>query len=104
MDSDFDAAWPFGLNPRELDVLTLRLDHTLEEVGREYVLSRERIRQIESKAHKRLLLRVGSELPDVLLAIRELLKTSTAADIDAIAAAIGRLSRCASQFSCALWE
>jgi RNA polymerase primary sigma factor len=29
-------------------------DHTLEEIGRQYDLSRERIRQIEEKAIKKL--------------------------------------------------
>ncbi len=49
-----------GLTPREADVLRLRFgldqrgDHTLEEVGQMYQLTRERIRQIEVKAIKKL--------------------------------------------------
>jgi RNA polymerase primary sigma factor len=49
------------LDPREADVLRLRYglddrgDHTLEEVGQMYRLTRERIRQIEAKAIKKLL-------------------------------------------------
>ena len=44
------------LTPREADVLRLRFgvgqagEHTLEEVGRKYQVTRERIRQIEAKA------------------------------------------------------
>lgn len=49
-----------GLTPREREVLRLRYgldgetDHTLEEIGRSFSLSRERIRQIESKALEKL--------------------------------------------------
>ena len=49
-----------SLTPRERDVLKMRfgLDdgypHTLEEVGRHFEVTRERIRQIESKALKKL--------------------------------------------------
>ena len=48
------------LSPREADVLRLRFgvgsasEHTLEEVGRKYQVTRERIRQIEAKALKKL--------------------------------------------------
>ena len=48
------------LSPREADVLRLRFgvgqaaEHTLEEVGRKYHVTRERIRQIEAKALKKL--------------------------------------------------
>jgi RNA polymerase primary sigma factor len=48
------------LTPREAKVLQLRFgigekhDHTLEEVGRGFAVTRERIRQIESKALKKL--------------------------------------------------
>jgi len=49
-----------SLTPRERDVLKMRfgLDdgypHTLEEVGRHFEVTRERIRQIEAKALKKL--------------------------------------------------
>lgn len=49
-----------GLTPREERILRLRFgigeksDHTLEEVGRDFNLTRERIRQIEAKALIRL--------------------------------------------------
>ena len=45
-----------GLTPREERVLRLRFgigvsaEHTLEEIGREFLVTRERIRQIEAKA------------------------------------------------------
>lgn len=48
------------LSPREADVLRLRFgvgqatEHTLEEVGRKYQVTRERIRQIEAKALRKL--------------------------------------------------
>jgi len=48
------------LTPREREVLRLRYgltgedDHTLEQIGRSFSLSRERIRQIESKALEKL--------------------------------------------------
>ena len=48
------------LNPREAQVLRLRygigtnVDHTLEEVGRTLGLTRERVRQIESAAIRKL--------------------------------------------------
>ncbi|MFQ5937949.1 MAG: RNA polymerase sigma factor RpoD/SigA, partial [Acidiferrobacterales bacterium] len=49
-----------ALTPREARVLTMRFgigmdkEHTLEEVGREFNVSRERIRQIEAKALSKL--------------------------------------------------
>jgi RNA polymerase primary sigma factor len=49
-----------GLAPNEAKVLRMRFgigmssDHTLEEVGKQLDLTRERIRQIESKALLRL--------------------------------------------------
>ena len=48
------------LSPREVKVLRMRFgigescEHTLEEVGQRFVLTRERIRQIEAKALERL--------------------------------------------------
>jgi len=49
------------LNPREEHVLRLRFgigtlkgDHTLEEVGEQFHVTRERIRQIEAKALRKL--------------------------------------------------
>ena len=49
-----------GLTPREAKVLRMRLgidmntDHTLEEVGKQFDVTRERIRQIEAKALRKL--------------------------------------------------
>ena len=49
-----------SLSPREAKVLRMRFgiemqsDHTLEEVGREFGVTRERIRQIESKTLAKL--------------------------------------------------
>lgn len=46
--------------PREAQVLRMRFgigmpsDHTLEEVGRQFGVTRERIRQIEAKALRKL--------------------------------------------------
>jgi RNA polymerase primary sigma factor len=48
------------LTPREEKVLRMRFgigersDHTLEEVGRDFQVTRERIRQIEAKALRKL--------------------------------------------------
>jgi len=48
------------LTPREEKVLKMRFgidvasEHTLEEVGKDFSVTRERIRQIESKALKKL--------------------------------------------------
>jgi RNA polymerase sigma factor (sigma-70 family) len=48
------------LNPNEEKVIKMRFgigldrDHTLEEVGRHFSLTRERIRQIEEKALRKL--------------------------------------------------
>ncbi|MBU1918012.1 RNA polymerase sigma factor RpoD, partial [bacterium] len=48
------------LTPREEKVLRMRFgiseksDHTLEEVGRDFSVTRERIRQIEAKALRKL--------------------------------------------------
>ena len=49
-----------SLTPREERVLRMRFglgmstDHTLEEVGQQFNVTRERIRQIEAKALKKL--------------------------------------------------
>jgi RNA polymerase primary sigma factor len=49
-----------GLTPREAKVLKMRFgiemntDHTLEEVGKQFNVTRERIRQIEAKALRKL--------------------------------------------------
>jgi RNA polymerase primary sigma factor len=49
-----------SLTPREAKVLRMRFgiemtnDHTLEEVGKQFDVTRERIRQIESKALRKL--------------------------------------------------
>ncbi len=71
-ESPFDAAADAGrqaathaaldadLTPREAAVIAMRFgigysgEHTLEEVGRQFQVTRERIRQIESKAIKKL--------------------------------------------------
>jgi RNA polymerase primary sigma factor len=48
------------LTPREEKVLRMRFgigekaDHTLEEVGQDFAVTRERIRQIEAKAFRKL--------------------------------------------------
>jgi RNA polymerase primary sigma factor len=53
------------LNPREERVLRMRFgigldrDHTLESVGQEFGVTRERIRQIEAKALRKLSFRTG---------------------------------------------
>jgi RNA polymerase primary sigma factor len=63
-----------GLTPREERILRMRFgigtdrDHTLEEVGRLFNVTRERIRQIEAKALGKLRASLGSE------ALRELLE------------------------------
>lgn len=50
----------YTLTPREMDVLRLRYglvdgrNHTLEEVGQQFNVTRERIRQIEAKALRKL--------------------------------------------------
>lgn len=49
-----------GLTAREAKVLRMRFgidmntDHTLEEVGKQFDVTRERIRQIEAKALRKL--------------------------------------------------
>ena len=55
------------LSPREQRILEMRfglkdeVTHTLEEVGKEFGVTRERIRQIEAKALERMRQHVGSE-------------------------------------------
>ncbi len=49
-----------GLTPREANILRMRFgidmntDHTLEEVGKQFAVTRERIRQIEAKSLRKL--------------------------------------------------
>jgi RNA polymerase primary sigma factor len=49
-----------GLSPREAKILRMRFgidmstDHTLDEVGKQFDVTRERIRQIEAKAMRKL--------------------------------------------------
>jgi len=58
--SKFVAEALDGLTPREQRILRMRFgiggagDHTLEEVGKEFGVTRERIRQIEAKALEKL--------------------------------------------------
>ncbi|MFB6350313.1 MAG: sigma-70 family RNA polymerase sigma factor, partial [Bradymonadaceae bacterium] len=58
-----------SLTPREEKIIRMRFgigektDHTLEEVGQDFNLTRERIRQIESKALKKL--QKNSQAPDL---------------------------------------
>jgi RNA polymerase primary sigma factor len=48
------------LSPKEKKILEMRnglldgITHTLEEVGKEFGVTRERIRQIEAKAHQKI--------------------------------------------------
>src|SRR3974390_2910914 len=57
---DATTRGPASLSGREERVLRMRLgigvtsDHTLEEVGNQFAVSRERIRQIEAKALRKL--------------------------------------------------
>ncbi|MFH4354625.1 MAG: RNA polymerase sigma factor RpoD [Neisseriaceae bacterium] len=66
-----------SLTPREAKVLRMRFgiemntDHTLEEVGRQFDVTRERIRQIEAKALRKLRHPTRSELLRVFLDGRE---------------------------------
>ena len=60
------------LTPREEKVLRMRFgigensDHTLEEVGRDFEVTRERIRQIEAKALRKLAPPLAQRPPQVV--------------------------------------
>ena len=63
-----------GLNEKERNIITLRFGihgerpHTLEEIGKMYHVTRERVRQIETKAIRRLrLLARRKHLNDFLI-------------------------------------
>lgn len=55
------------LSPKERKILEMRsgvgdgVNHTLEEVGKEFGVTRERIRQIEAKAHEKIRLRENAD-------------------------------------------
>src|SRR5262245_27085800 len=78
MSSQIDAAWPFGLSAREEAVLTLRLDTTLDVIGKEFGLSRERPRQIEDKSRRRILDRTAVEAPGLLESLRNVVTSEAA--------------------------
>jgi len=58
--SDYVIEAIVDLSPREQKILEMRfglkdgISHTLEEVGREFDVTRERIRQIEAKALEKI--------------------------------------------------
>ena len=60
------------LKPREKDILTLRYGlfgeeiHTLEEVGKKFNITRERVRQIEKKTLDKLRLKYSEQLKEYL--------------------------------------
>lgn len=60
------------LKPREKDILTLRYGlfgqeiHTLEEVGKKFNITRERVRQIEKKTLDKLRIKYSDQLRDYL--------------------------------------
>ena len=62
-----------SLTPREERVLRMRFgigmntDHTLEEVGQQFLVTRERIRQIEAKALRKLKHPIFRDFPAALL-------------------------------------
>ncbi|MEL7174846.1 MAG: sigma-70 family RNA polymerase sigma factor, partial [Pseudomonadota bacterium] len=64
-----------SLTPREERVLRMRFgigmntDHTLEEVGQQFSVTRERIRQIEAKALRKLLAKHWTARPEGLKAL-----------------------------------
>jgi RNA polymerase primary sigma factor len=68
-----------GLTAREAKVLRMRFgidmntDHTLEEVGKQFDVTRERIRQIEAKALRKLRHPTRQLIPGVHRALARLL-------------------------------
>ena len=60
------------LKPREKDILTLRYGlfgqeiHTLEEVGKKFNITRERVRQIEKKTLDKLRIKYSDQLREYL--------------------------------------
>ena len=60
------------LKPREKDILTLRYGlfgqeiHTLEEVGKKFNITRERVRQIEKKTLDKLRIKFSDQLREYL--------------------------------------
>lgn len=75
-DKKFLKALETFLSPREEKVIRMRFgigelsDHTLEEVGEDFEVTRERIRQIESSALEKLWMRILKEESEKVL-IRE---------------------------------
>jgi DNA-directed RNA polymerase sigma subunit (sigma70/sigma32) len=80
-----------GLTAREAKVLRMRFgidmntDHTLEEVGKQFDVTRERIRQIEAKALAQAApphsLRLPAQLPRRVRSVRRLATTADPAGV-----------------------
>ena len=68
---EINAIWGL-LKPREKDILTLRYGlfgqeiHTLEEVGKKFNITRERVRQIEKKTLDKLRIKYSDQLREYL--------------------------------------